>query len=79
MSKFSVIVVAPGKTDPPFNPYVYILLSECFRDSDGNITLSPKLMTDIEVDESVDLLIGQLQKARNKAKRELQKAKSKRT
>lgn len=78
MANFSVITVARGKNDPPFNPYVYVVLSEHFKDSDGNITLSSKLMTDMEIDEAIDLLISQLEKARNKAKKELQKAKSKR-
>jgi hypothetical protein len=59
----------------PFNPYVYVVLSEHVRDSGGNITLTPHLMTEVEIDEAVDLLIKQLEKARNKAKKELQKAK----
>ena len=75
MSTFSVITVARGKNDPPFNPYVYVVLSEHFKDSGGNITLSPKLMAEVEIDEAVDLLIKQLEKARKKAKKELQKAK----
>lgn len=75
MANFSVITVARGKNDPPFNPYVYVVLSEYFTDSAGNITLSPNLMAAVEIDEAVDLLIKQLEKARNKAKKELQKAK----
>jgi hypothetical protein len=56
---------------------VYVVLSDYFKDSGGNITLSPKLMAGVEIDEAVDLLIKQLEKARNKAKKELKKAKEK--
>jgi hypothetical protein len=75
MAIFSVMTKARRKNDPPFNPYVYVVLSEHFKDPGGNITLTPHLMTEIEIDEAVDLLIKQLEKARNKAKKELQKAK----
>jgi hypothetical protein len=75
MANFGVITVARGKNDPPLNPYVYVVLSEHFKDSAGNITLSPKLMTEVEIDEVIDLLTNQLEKARNKAKKALQKAK----
>jgi len=75
MENFSVITVARRKNDPPFNPYVYVVLSEHSKDPTGNIMLSAKLMTEIEIDEAIDLLAKQLEKARNKAKKELQKAK----
>jgi hypothetical protein len=75
MPNFDIITVARGKNDPPFNPYVYVVLSEHFKDPNGNITLSAKLMSEIEIDESVNLLINKLEKAREKAKRKLKKAK----
>ncbi len=75
MANFSIITVARRKNDPPFNPYVYVVLSEYFKDSDGHITLSRKLMNEVEIDEAAGLLIKQFEKARNKAKKELQKAK----
>jgi hypothetical protein len=75
MANFSVMTKAPGKIDPPFNPYVYVVLSEHFKDFGGNITLTPHLMTEVEIDEAVDLLIKQLEKTRNKAKKGLQKVK----
>jgi hypothetical protein len=75
MSNFSVITVARGKDDPPLNPYVYIVPSGDFKDSSENIRLTPKLMTEVEIDNFIDLLNVQLNKARNKAKKELQKAK----
>jgi hypothetical protein len=75
MANFDVIAVARGKNDPPFNPYVYVVLSEHFKDYNGNITLSANLMSEIEIDESVNLLISQLEKVRQKAKRKLKKGK----
>lgn len=75
MANFSVITVARRKNDPPFNSYVYLVLSEHSKDSTGNIMLSAKLMTEVEIDEAIDLLTKQLEKARKKAKKELQKAK----
>lgn len=75
MAKISVFKVAPGKDDPFFSPYVHIWLSQRSEDSAGRILLSPQLMTEVEIDESVDYLIVQLEKARKKAKNELQKAK----
>lgn len=77
MATLSIITVARRKNDPPFNPYVYVVLSDYFTDRDNNITLSHYLMTEVEIDETVDLLITQLEKARKKAKKELQKAKEK--
>ena len=78
MTNFSVVTVARGKNDPPFNPYVYVVLSDYFSDSKGNITLTPKLMSDMEIDEFIDLRIMQLNKVRNIAKKKLQKTREKR-
>jgi hypothetical protein len=75
MANFSVITVARRRNDPPFNPYVYVVLSEHFKESTGNIMLSAKLMSEFEIDEAIHLLAKQLEKARDKAKKELQKAK----
>lgn len=66
-----VFTVAPRKGDPPFSPFTHIWLSQHSKDTDGRILLSPQLMTDTEVDESVDWLIKQLEKARKKAKKDL--------
>jgi len=75
MAKIDVFDVAPRKGDTPFSPYLYIYLSEHFSDAEGHKLLSPKLMTDIEIDEAVDFLIMQLEKARKKAKSKLKKLK----
>ena len=75
MAKIDVFEVAPKKGEMTFPPYLHIHLSEHFSDSEGHILLSPQLMTDKEVDESVNLLVMQLEKVRNTAKLKLKKAK----
>ena len=76
MAKIRVFKMAPGKNDLPFDPYVQLSLSHTSEeDSTGRILLSPRLASDMEIDESVDDLIEQLKQARKKAKDELQKAK----
>jgi hypothetical protein len=75
MAKIDVLEVAPRKGDTPFTPYLHIYLSEHFSDSEGAILLSPKLMTDKEIDEAVDFLVMQLEKTRKTAKSQLKKAK----
>ena len=75
MAEISVLTVAPRKGDPPFTPYVHIYLSQHMTADSGRILLSPQLMTDVEIDESVDWLIKQLEEARKKAKNDLKKKK----
>ncbi len=75
MAKINVFKVAPGRNDLPFDPYVQLSLSNFSQDSAGKIFLSPRLASDMEIDESVDYLIKQLEKARKKAKEDLKKAK----
>lgn len=75
MANFGVITKKIGKNDPPFNPYVYIVLSEYSSDSGGNIIITQNLINEVEIDEVIDSIIMKLNKARNKAKNNLQKAK----
>jgi hypothetical protein len=75
MSNFSVITVARGKNDLLFNPYIYIVPFGDCKDSSEDIRLTPNLMIEVEIDNFIDLLIKQLNKTRNKAKKELQNAK----
>lgn len=75
MAKIRVFKVAPIGNDLPFDPYVQLSLSNISQDSAGKILLSPRLASDIEIDESVNDLIEQLEKARKQAKDELKKAK----
>lgn len=80
MEIFSVITVAPGKSDLPFPPYVCVCLyhsPDHYKDNEGRIDLSLNLMTEMEIDVSIDELIQNLQKIRKKAKKELQEAKEK--
>ena len=72
MAEISVFTVAPRKGDPPFTPYVHIWLSQPSDVIEGKILISPQLMTDREIDESVDWLIKQLERARKMAKKKLQ-------
>jgi DNA-binding transcriptional regulator/RsmH inhibitor MraZ len=75
MAEISVFKVAPEKNDLPFNAFIHIWLSQYSEDSKGRILLSAQLMSAVEIDESVNYLIKQLERARVKAKKELQKAK----
>jgi hypothetical protein len=43
MANFDVITVARRENCPPLNPYVYVMLSEYFKASNDNTTLSAKL------------------------------------
>ena len=73
MAKIDILKVSAKKDDPPFSPFLKITLSEYSSDSAGNVFLSPELMTEKEIDESIDLLMAQLEKARKTAKRKLKK------
>jgi hypothetical protein len=75
MPFIDVAEVAPKKGDPPFVPYIHIILSDFTHDSDGFPLLSPQLMSDKEIDDSIDSLVMQLEKARKTAKSKLKKAK----
>jgi len=75
MAKIRVFKMASETNDLPFDPYVQLSLSHYSGDSAGRILLSPRLASDVEIDESVNDLIEQLEKARKKAKDELQKTK----
>lgn len=74
MAKIEVKETSAGKDDLPFPTFVNLQLTEFSRD-DGDILLSPRLMTDQEVDESVDWLIQQLEEARDSAKQILNESK----
>ena len=77
MAKINVVKVAPGQNDLPFDPYVQLGLSNFSQDSAGEIFLSPRLASDIEIDSTMDDLMKQLEKARKKAKKDLKEAKGK--
>jgi hypothetical protein len=75
MANIDVIEVAPKKGDKPFTPYLHIDLSEHSSDSEGHILLSPRLMTEKEIDEAIESLIKKLEKARKAAKSKLKRVK----
>ncbi|MCD6390173.1 MAG: hypothetical protein J7L69_12240 [Desulfobulbaceae bacterium] len=75
MAEISVLTVAPRKGDLPFTPYSHIYLSSHSTDDSGRILMSPQLMNDREIDETINQLIEQLEKVRKKTKKELQKKK----
>lgn len=75
MAMINTFTVAPRKGDYPFTPYTHVYLSQYSQDTNGKVLLSPELMTDMEIDESVNWLIEQLEKARKKAKRDLKRKK----
>jgi len=78
MAEISILTVAPKKNEPHFQPFVRIYLSSHSVDNDGRSLMSPQLMTEKEVDETINYLIEQLEKARKKAKSELIKANTER-
>ncbi len=67
MATIDVMKRPPGESDLPISPIVNIHLSSYSQREDA-IVLSPDLMSAGEVDESVDYLIEQLERARVKAK-----------
>jgi hypothetical protein len=76
MSQIDIYARKPVK-GLPCDPCVNICLTSCTKNVDSPILLSPDLMGDQEVDESVDYLIKQLEAARKKAKRILKKQEEK--
>jgi len=65
------------KNDYPLSPYVHISIGTYGETKEGDILLSPQLMTAIEIDEAVNSMKKELEEFRTKAKKELQTLKSK--
>ncbi len=64
------------KGEYPGSPYVYLSLGT-HANSEEHILLSPKLMTDGEVDETVKQLKEELEEFRLKAKKEIRALRAK--
>ena len=64
------------KGDNPVPPIVHLALG-IYSESEGKILLGPDLMTDKEVDDLVDLLLGELEKFCEQAKKELRSLREK--
>lgn len=73
---FAIQVVSPTKGDYPFSPYVQIGLVEHIVDSEGKLLLSPQLMSEKEIDDSIDTLMDGLNKLRDPAKSALRLARN---
>lgn len=74
MAKIDVKETSADEGDPPFPTFVNLRLAQFSKD-DGDILLSPRLMTEQEVDNNVDRLIQQLEDARDSAKQILNDSK----
>jgi len=70
MHEFSVTGIMDGWKigDLPGNQMVNIVLNEYLTRNNGNISLTPLLATEGEVDYAVDKLIQELEAVRRKAK-----------
>jgi len=75
MAKIDVFEKPHGDKSLPGPTFLNLWLSSYGSDSEGRVFLSPELASDMEVDESVNFLIDQLEKMRRKAKRILSKNK----
>ena len=69
MPEIDVIKVAPEPDEMLFHPYCTITLTQCARDENGRILLTPQLINPTEIDFWADDLIEQVNRARVLAKR----------
>lgn len=72
-SKFGVVgILDKCKVgDLPGNQMVNIVLNSYSSSNDGTISITPQLATDVEVDNAVNQLINDLEKARVAAKKSI--------
>jgi len=56
---------------------VYITLDQHFKDGEGDILLTPDMMSEGEIDENVKYLVSEIEKAGKQAKTKLKKANEK--
>ena len=64
------------KGEYPVAPFVHLSVGT-HSESQGTVLLSPQLMTDQEIDETVNQLRNELEEFRKKAKKELQSLRKK--
>ena len=69
MAKIDVFEKSSGDKSLPGPTFVNLWLSSYSSDSEKRVLLSPELASDREVDDSVDYLIQQFERARKKAKK----------
>jgi hypothetical protein len=77
MARIKARVVSTGTSVLPGPSFVELRLTEFSKDEADHILLSPHMVTSKEVDEQVDHLIDQLEKARRAAKKLLSESKIK--
>lgn len=68
---FELYSVSPKKNEPPFKPSVYVALKRPPQNEQGKLLFSPMLMSEKEIDDTFDMLIGELQALRKKAKKSI--------
>jgi len=71
--RLGFVTTKPNKSDPKFTPFTYICVETYSRDKEGNVYISPQLMSDAEIDEHINLLINDLEIIRTKAKKSIKK------
>ena len=74
MASIDVWLTAQKDVELQANPLVNLWL-KVYGGDEGKVFLSPDLMTDVEIDCTVNDLISQLKRARKKAKEKLANAK----
>jgi hypothetical protein len=73
MLSINAIPIHKGDKDIPGPTFAILYLTGYTSDSNGGILLSPELATEKEVDEAVEHLVTEIQKAAKAAKRILSK------
>ncbi|MCD4719239.1 MAG: hypothetical protein K8S13_05175 [Desulfobacula sp.] len=68
---FELHRVSPKKNEPPFPPYVHLALKRPAQNEQGKLLFSPMLMSEMEIDDTFDMLITELQALRKKAKKSI--------
>jgi hypothetical protein len=71
MYSLDFLFYSPKEGDIPFTPFGQIYVKDHAKDKQGNILLSAKFMSKMEVDEQIDRLIWQLENIRKKAKKKM--------
>lgn len=74
IGKFTYVTYAPNKGDMPFNAIVMIGLKSWKEGEQGNISLTPHLMTEAEIDWYINALKADLGRVGRLAKRDLKRA-----
>lgn len=74
INRITFEVLPPKPIDHPVKPFCHIQVGTHTVGEEGEIRLSPQLMTNREIDEYIDYLIADLEHVRKAAKKRLAKA-----